>query len=67
MNKYFEKWIIEEISKTKGSFTAREIVDRILEQRGSSPHIGDAYSATWVCKKHSKRIGRGLFIKELVQ
>tara|TARA_R110002012_G_scaffold12684_2_gene56074 strand:+ start:541 stop:744 length:204 start_codon:yes stop_codon:yes gene_type:complete len=67
MNKYFEKWIIEEISKTKGSFTAREIVDRILEQRGSSPHIGDAYSATWVCKKHSKRIGRGLFIKELVR
>ena len=67
MNKIFEKWIIDEIHKTQGVFTAREIVDRILDERGTSRHIGDVYSATWVCKKHSKRIGRGLFIKELVR
>tara|TARA_R110000803_G_scaffold196294_1_gene259577 strand:- start:7487 stop:7690 length:204 start_codon:yes stop_codon:yes gene_type:complete len=67
MNKYFEKWLIVEIEKTTGVFTARELVDKIIEERGSSPHIGDAYSATWVCKKHSKRIGRGRFVKEITQ
>tara|TARA_R100001463_G_scaffold21182_1_gene51096 strand:+ start:1968 stop:2162 length:195 start_codon:yes stop_codon:yes gene_type:complete len=63
MNKYFEKWIIDEIKKTEGVFTAREILDRIIDSKGNSVHIGDAYSATWVCKKHSKRVGRGLFVR----
>ena len=65
MNKYFEKWIVEEIQKTSGVFTAREVLDKVIERRGNSPHVGDAYSATWICKKHSKRVSRGRFIKEV--
>mgnify|MGYP003144646278 FL=1 len=63
MNKYFEKWIKEEIQRTDGEFTARQILDKIIELKGNSIHIGDAYAATWVCKKHSKRVGRGLFVR----
>ena len=68
MNIHMERWIKEAVLETDGEFTAKTILTKIGEKKGSSPYIGSVTGIGWVlgkldnveqiCKGHSSKTYR---------
>ena len=64
MNKFFERWIIEAVSELEGEFTALNVLNNIIQRRGTSPYIGNTQGIGYVlCKREDLviRLGDGVY------
>ena len=52
MNKFFEKWIIEAVNELEGEFTVANVLDTIIQRRGTSMYIGNTQAiGSLLCKR----------------
>lgn len=64
MNKFFEKWIIEAVSELEGEFTVANVLDTIIQRRGTSMYIGNTQAiVSLLCKREDlvTRLGDGYY------
>ena len=64
MNKFFEKWILEALEELEGEFTVADVLDNIIEKRGTSMYVGNTQGiGSLLCKREDlvTRIGDGVY------
>ena len=64
MNKFFEKWILEALEELEGEFTVADVLDNIIEKRGTSMYVGNTQGIGFIlCKREDlvTRIGDGVY------
>jgi len=64
MNKFFEKWIIEAVSELEGEFTVADVLDTIIQRRGTSMYVGNTQGIGFLlCKREDlvTRLGDGVY------
>lgn len=42
MNKYFKKWIIQAIEEMDDEFTVHQVLEKIVENKGTSMYVGSS-------------------------
>ena len=42
MNKYFKKWIIQAIEEMDDEFTVHQVLEKIVESKGTSMYVGSS-------------------------
>ena len=56
MNTHMKRWIKEAILEMDGDFTAKTILQKIVDKRGTSPYIGSTTGIGWFLNKHCNNI-----------
>ena len=51
-----KRWIKEAILEMDGDFTAKMILEKIVERRGTSPYVGSVTGIGWFLTKHCNNI-----------
>ena len=61
MNMHMKRWIKEAVLEIEGEFTAKTILTKIVEKKGTSPYIGSVTGIGWLLSKldNVEQIGKG--------
>ena len=58
MNTYMKKWVKEAVAEMDGDFTAKMILEKIVEKKGTSPYVGSVTGIGWFLNRHCNDIAQ---------